>query len=201
MKIHLSACLTVVMDMSAPKVGGTLRGGLLLDRAADIMRHAARSTVEHSWMTKMANAQSSLDALRELIPLYFYRLNSTSAIATFLLLNSFAQQREAEELREGRQELEDHIAKLKSRVVELEERDNGAVTNGEQKKAHILSAENARLRLAQAEVRSHAANNSVHSILAVALRIYHGNCVTFNCSFVESMSNGRSTTKRLRSRD
>ncbi|KAL5505138.1 hypothetical protein EMCRGX_G006522 [Ephydatia muelleri] len=141
--------------MSAPKVGGSLRGGLFPDRATDIMRHAARSvTVEqrvHSWMTETANAQASLDALRELIPLYFYRFKNASAIVAFLLFNSFALQREAEELREGRQELEDHIARLKSRVVELEERDDGAA-GGEQKKVHILSAENARLRLAQAEL-------------------------------------------------
>lgn len=161
MRVLVSLLSTAFLDMSAPKVGGSLRGGLFPDRATDIMRHAARSvTVEqrvHSWMTETANAQASLDALRELIPLYFYRFKNASAIVAFLLFNSFALQREAEELREGRQELEDHIARLKSRVVELEERDDGAA-GGEQKKVHILSAENARLRLAQAEVRSHISN-------------------------------------------
>ena len=131
--------------------------GLLPDRVVDIMRYVARSTADqhkHRWMTETANAQSSLNEISELIPLYFYRLKNTSAIAAFLLLNTFTLQRETEELRESRQELEDCIAKFKSRIAELEEGDGAARPVGQQKHVHVLSAENARLRLAQAEVRT-----------------------------------------------
>ena len=142
--------------MSALKVTGTSRGGVHSERIADVLRYMAQLTIEHRerWMTEAANAQTSLDEMSVLMPQYFYHLKNSSAITAFLLLNSFTLQREAEELRESRRELEDHISKLKSRISELEEDGGTAFPAGQQKCAQILSAENARLRLAHAEVIS-----------------------------------------------
>ena len=76
-----------------------------------------------SEIVEVANSAASQSKLRELLPVYFYswQLQNLEAVIIHLLLNYFVLWRDGSEMRRDRQAFEEHIARLKNRVAELEE--------------------------------------------------------------------------------
>ena len=76
-----------------------------------------------SEIVEVANSAASRSKLQELLPVYFYswQLQNLEAVIIHLLLNYFVLWRDGSEMRRDRQAFEEHIARLKNRVAELEE--------------------------------------------------------------------------------
>ena len=108
-----------------------------------------------SEIVEVANSAASRSKLQELLPVYFYswQLQNLEAVIINLLLNYFVLWRDGSDMRRDRQAFEEHIARLKNRVAELEEnREPDQEINKLMKKAQDLVLQNERLQKAHDEV-------------------------------------------------
>ena len=108
-----------------------------------------------SEIVEVANSAASQSKLQELLPVYFYswQLQNLEAVIINLLLNYFVLWRDGSDMRRDRQAFEEHIARLKNRVAELEEnREPDQEINKLMKKAQDLVLQNERLQKAHDEV-------------------------------------------------
>ena len=106
-------------------------------------------------IVEVANSAASRSKLQDLLPVYFYswQLQSPEAVIIHLLLNYFILWRDGSEMRRDRRAFEEHIARLKSRVAELEEKgEPDQEINKLLKKLQDLRLQNERLQKAHDEV-------------------------------------------------
>ena len=77
-----------------------------------------------SALVQLSNSEKSHERLQQLLPLYFYSWNLTDAhsVIVFLLLHYFLLKREHGEVLGAKGMYEEHIALLKSRMSDLEEK-------------------------------------------------------------------------------
>ena len=77
-----------------------------------------------SALVQLSNSEKSHERLQQLLPLYFYSWNLTDAhsVIVFLLLHYFLLKREHKEVLGAKGLYEEHIALLKSRMSDLEEK-------------------------------------------------------------------------------
>ena len=77
-----------------------------------------------SALVQLSNSEKSHERLQQLLPLYFYSWNLTDAhsVIVFLLLHYFLLRREHKEVLGAKGIYEEHIALLKSRMSDLEEK-------------------------------------------------------------------------------
>ena len=77
-----------------------------------------------SALVQLSNLEKSHERLQQLLPLYFYSWNLTDAhsVIVFLLLHYFLLRREHKEVSGAKGIYEEHIALLKSRMSDLEEK-------------------------------------------------------------------------------
>ena len=77
-----------------------------------------------SALVQLSNSEKSHERLQQLLPLYFYSWNLTDAhsVIVFLLLHYFLLKREHKEVLGAKGMYEEHIALLKSRMSDLEEK-------------------------------------------------------------------------------
>ena len=77
-----------------------------------------------SALVQLSNSEKSHERLQQLLPLYFYSWNLTDAhsVIVFLLLHYFLLKREHREVLGAKGMYEEHIALLKSRMSDLEEK-------------------------------------------------------------------------------
>lgn len=77
-----------------------------------------------STLVQLSNSSESQEKLKDLLPVYFYSWNLTNShsIIVYLLLHYFLVKQDHHEMVSAKQLYEEHIARLKSRMSDLEER-------------------------------------------------------------------------------
>ena len=75
-------------------------------------------------LVQLSNSPESQEKLKDLLPVYFHSWNLTSShsIIVYLLLHYFLVKQEHDEIVTAKQLYEEHIARLKTRMSDLEER-------------------------------------------------------------------------------
>ncbi len=93
----------------------------ILERACSSLSDGTTSE-----MVEVANSERLQKAVDDLLPVYFktWQLQSTESILVFILLNFFVLRQECCALKADRGDYEDHIARLKKCVGDLEEENN-----------------------------------------------------------------------------
>lgn len=101
----------------------------VLERSCSAMSDATTSE-----MVEVANSPESQQSVEDLLTVYFrtWQLRSTESILVFVLLSFSALLRDCSELKADRSIYEDHIARLKKRIGDLE------VENDDLKKLQML---------------------------------------------------------------
>ena len=145
-----------------------------------------------SEIVEVANSAASRSKLQELLPVYFYswQLQNLEAVIINLLLNYFVLWRDGSDMRRDRQAFEEHIARLKNRVAELEEnREPDQEINKLMKKAQDLVLQNERLQKAHDEVSVCVCHFFCLYVHRTIVSLFHPVCVYLcMCAFYSRMS-------------